>query len=1040
MGGLPGLVLRRALAQRRVLGSLLVLVTAATTLLGVGALLLGPTEDRAFRAGVERLDPAGLQVDAYLLDLTAVDAPSARRDASRLVREVLAPLRPTLTDSASARMRRLEGGEPGALGYVATGSALRGQATLVAGRWPGGTGEVAAPAAAADGLALGPGDTVTLGAETGLGGADAPLALTVVGTYRAAGGPAWASDPLGGAGTDPAYNDGSGEAPAYGPFLVTDEGFLATGSTLTGLRVTGVPDQRDVGASALATAAASLADGPARLSAEVGDRARTTRLASELPTTLDRVRDQQASTRGTVLTVLLLAAALALAAMVLAGRLLAGVRDEERALLVGLGLSGPQQARAALGEAALLAVLAAVLATPAAVLLHAALTRLPAVRAAGLEQRPALTGGLVLAVLAGAGVLAVAVAAPALDRDRQPRPRTRRRQAVGLGGDLLLAGLAAVAAWQLVRRPAEAGGGDLVTTLAPVVALAAATTLLVRRLPSLLGLLARGGARARTLVLPLAVTQAARRPHPALALVLLATAVAAGTFAVALHATWERSQHDQADLRVGTDVVLALPGPASAADAAAVAPVARGAAVSPVVASSVALGRYVGQPGATPALLALDATRAGDLLRGRLPDRTWSEVGDLLAPGAPVTGVPLAEGTTTLTATAPPGAGLTVVATAVVQAADGFRSPVGAAPVPADGRSHPVRWSSPLTGALVAVRYALSGTGRPGTAPVTVALTVPGPAGGSWDAAPLGRQSSVGSASAEVTGAAGSTTLTVTASTDLSYFQSTGAAVLLSALEPPDELPAVVSQQVVDATGVVVGGELTATVEDTAVPLRVVAVVPEVPSAAGRAAVLVDVDTLSRALLAQGRLDPAVDGWWVGAPAAGTADALRDLGLGPVTTRAAAVAELGRGPLRVTTPLALALFTGAAVALFLAGAVLLVGAEQQRRAAEVARLRALGLTRREARRLLGVEHALVLLPLVLLGAAVGAGAALGLAPALVRSDLGAAPVPRAVAVWPWAAELLLVGGLLAAGLLVAALGAARQVRRADPASLRTAEP
>lgn len=1039
MHGLPGLVLRRALAQRRVLASLLVLVTAATTLLGVGTLLLGPTEDRSFRAGVRQLDPAGLEVDAYLLDLTAADAPSARRDAAALVREVLAPLDPTLSESASARMRRLEGGEPGSLGYVATGSALRDHASLVAGRWPEGAGEVAVPVAAADRLRLAPGDAVTLGAETGLGGADDALALTVVGTYRATGGPAWAGDALAGAGADPAYNDGSGEAPAYGPFLMTHEAFLATGSTLTSLRVTGVPDQSDAGASALAGAAAALADAPARLSADVGDRARTTRLASDLPATLDRVRDQQASTRGTVLTVLLLAAALALAAMVLAGRLLAAVRDEERALLVGLGLSGPQQARVALGEAALVAVVAAVLAAPAAALLHAALTRLPAVRAAGLAQRPALTGGLLLAVLAGAAVLAVALAAPALDRDRQPRPRTRRRRAVSLGGDLLLAGLAAAAAWQLLRRPAEAGGGDLVTTLAPVVALAAATTLLVRRLPSLLGLLARGGARARTLVLPLAVTQAARRPHPALALVLLATAVAAGTFAVALHATWERSQQDQADLRVGTDAALALPGPASAADAAAVARVARGAAVSPVVASSVALGRYVGRPGATPALLALDATRAGDLVRGRLPGRSWSDVGDLLAPDAPVSGVPLAEGATTLTATAPPGAGLSVVATAVVQSADGFRSPVGAAPVPADGRPHRVRWSDPLTGSLVAVRYALSGTGRPGTAPVTLALRVPGTPGGSWDAAPLGRQSSVGSASADVTGAGGVTTLTVTATTDLSYFQYTGAAVLLSALEPADAVPAVVSRQVVDATGVAVGGELTASVEDTSVPLRVVGVVHEVPSAAGRAAVLVDVDTLSRALLSQGRLDPAVDGWWVGSPDPGTVGDLRGLGLGPVTTRAAAAAELSRGPLRVTTPLALVLFAGAAVALFLAGAVLLVGADQQRRAGEVARLRALGLTRREARRLLGVEHVLLLIPLVLVGSLVGAGAALGLAPTLIRSDLGAAPVPRAVAVWPWPAELALVGGLLVAGLLVAALGAARQVRRADPASLRTAE-
>ena len=47
--------------------------------------------------------------------------------------------------------------------------------------------------------------------------------------------------------------------------------------------------------------------------------------------------------------------------------------------------------------------------------------------------------------------------------------------------------------------------------------------------------------------------------------------------------------------------------------------------------------------------------------------------------------------------------------------------------------------------------------------------------------------------------------------------------------------------------------------------------VPTVPSAPGQLAVLADVDALSRALIDGGRLDPVVDAWWVGRPAAGTA-------------------------------------------------------------------------------------------------------------------------------------------------------------------------
>jgi len=55
----------------------------------------------------------------------------------------------------------------------------------------------------------------------------------------------------------------------------------------------------------------------------------------------------------------------------------------------------------------------------------------------------------------------------------------------------------------------------------------------------------------------------------------------------------------------------------------------------------------------------------------------------------------------------------------------------------------------------------------------------------------------------------------------------------------------------------------------------------------------------------------------------------------------------------------------------------------------------------------------------------------------VRSDLGVAPVPPPVVVWPWAAELALTGGLLVACSVVVWAITAGQVRRSDPALLRT---
>jgi len=166
---------------------------------------------------------------------------------------------------------------------------------------------------------------------------------------------------------------------------------------------------------------------------------------------------------------------------------------------------------------------------------------------------------------------------------------------------------------------------------------------------------------------------------------------------------------------------------------------------------------------------------------------------------------------------------------------------------------------------------------------------------------------------------------------------------------------------------------------------------------------------------------------------------LRALQIGDVTTRHQVAATLARGPLRVTTPSALLTLAVAAAALLLVGVALLLSAERQRRSAEVARLRALGLTRRTARRVLLTEHAAFLVPLVLAGGLVGAAAAVALGPDLIRSDLGAAPVPDAVVAWPWTAEALLLAVLLVGSLGVTAVATAVHVRRSDPAQLRSGD-
>ena len=311
------------------------------------------------------------------------------------------------------------------------------------------------------------------------------------------------------------------------------------------------------------------------------------------------------------------------------------------------------------------------------------------------------------------------------------------------------------------------------------------------------------------------------------------------------------------------------------------------------------------------------------------------------------------------------------------------------------------------------------------------------PDGPPWQLLPLQRDSPVKGAEARVRTTARGSELVSELGLDLNYFSYTGADLLATPFPVPDDVPVVASQALVDAAGAGVGEQVSAIVGDSVLTLRIARVVPTVPSAAGQLAVLADVDALSRALIDGGQLDPVVDAWWVGRPTAATVRELRSLDLGEVTLRTEVADQLAHGPLRAAVPTTLLILVVLAVALALAAVALVLGGERQRRSTEVVRLRALGLSRREARRVLVAEHVSFFVPVVLVGVLVGVVSVLLLGPHLVRSDLGAAPVPPAVVVWPWTAEVLLVGGLVLATVVGTVLHTAAHVRRSDPARLRT---
>ncbi|MBQ1023835.1 FtsX-like permease family protein [Micromonospora sp. C95] len=1052
------LVSRRARAQWPLLAALVGIVAVGATLLGTCTLLSTRTAERALEVAMAHADPADVEVTVYTGTVEGRDTRSVAADTRTAVVAALAPFPVTTTARASTVLRALPPAlAPGttvpAQAYLSGLDDLPTRAELVTGRWPRERGDTVVLESTAQLLGLTPGSRVRLGAE--LAHAPVPaIDVTVVGVVRPLPERGWDRDPLAAAGSATGHRDGRFRQPvnAYGPFLVDLADLVTTGATVDRMEITAHPDLSQANRRDLATVARAVRGADRRLAGTLGDRVRLARVASDLPLTLRSFDDQRHVTAAVVLSVAVLGGVLAATALVLAGRLTAGVRADETALRSALGTSRGQLAATATLDAVVVAAVAAALAIPASSAVHAGLTHLPPLEGAGLTAQPAITGAQVLAVAGGALVLAAVLTvlavrpAPAAD-DR----RTRRDLLTRSGTDLLLAVFAAAGWWQLYAQPTAAGPrADAVRVLVPALLLTAGAALALRVvLPALRGV-DRLAYRARGLALPLAVAEAARRPQALAAGLLVGLASAAGTFGLAFDTTWHQSQRDQAALSVGTDLALAL-STAPAAGEGAVVGAATGGTVSPALDRGTAVGQWLGTAGDAPRLVAVDTSRADALLRGRLDrDRRWTEVAAMLAPPTRVTGLAIPAGARlVLTGTATGDTPLAVTPRLLLQDAAGLRTPCTGPAVPLDGRAHPLPECATADGLrLVAVSLPVeagpdAGYGVGGRAAIAVTLTVPpaGSAEGSdWTATSVSQvPSTVRDPTVVLSATPTGTALWMAATVDLGSVAYAAPNLVATAFPAPGPVPVAVSARFASEVGADTGSQLSVTVGTTPVPIVVTEVVPTVPSAPGAVAVLADLDLLSRARAVTGDLSFPVDAWWVGNPAGtGAAERAAALHLGTVTTREAETARLTGGPLNAGLPAALRLVVPAAALLLLAGVVLHVTCDLQARAVEVARLRGVGMSRRGIRAVLLGQHAGVLLPLLAAGAAVGALATRVVAPLLVRSDSGAAPVPAAQPHWPWPAEAALLAVLLAGSLLAVAVVVVVQVRRADAAHLRVA--
>ena len=973
---------------------------------------------------------------------------------------------------------------------------IKARATLVAGQWPTAPGPAGAgqpipaalPATAAALLHLSVGDVVRLSDRV----SNTPVTFRITGLVARPQLPVatayWLLDPV------PASGSASvGGFTTFGPLLVDPAAFgaalpvsSATWAAQPDMAAFTDTDLGQVAAdvSALQSSVASSAESSG---AQLTGVQLTTGLAGVLSGTAENLTVARSLLAISAVQLLVLA----VAALLAIARLLAAQRASETELLTARGATRWQLTRLTATEVIPLSCVAALVGAFAGI-------RLAQVLAGTLYRGGTGTGGIsagaagtwldalgatvAVAVIAGA-VLLYPVLRPAPGAGGGGGARGRRgRQAVlasatRAGADLGLIALAVLAGWQLRLYSAVSPGGggstpgiDPVLVLAPALALAGGTVVMLRLLPAA----ARGGdrlaARGRKLTAPLASWQFSRQPlRQGGAALLLVMAVATGTLALAQHQSWIQSADDQAAQATGADVRADLPGP-----------LAPGAVGTLTQAQGVqhAMAAYV-SPQALPAeVLAIDATQAPRtvLLRGDQSPLPASRLFATIAPAGQAGGTQLSgrPDSVRLTASLNPqgqagtvtGLGaVTVLVTITDSAGAGYQIPLGT--LPADGRPHVLtaplggtRVSYPLRLTQVSFGYTLAAT-RAAATPLT--LTVSGAPLAGWTAGAaspeldqamaVGGQGTAGPAADPGTvtwhPSADGATLAFTpgygraapganAPPGTAPLPLTGQVTLTAGGMAPAAIPAIATTAFLRANNTAVGATLPATINGVTVPVRIAAETTTFPTVAG-GALIVDLRTLQGDLASHGGYPLPVTEWWLatadGAVPPGLARALPP-GSAVSSTAALAAAVTG-DPLAAAPQQALLALAIAAALLAITGFWVSIAADVRQRRAENALLAALGVGRRSAAAQLFLEKLLLSVPSAVLGLVLGLAVARLLVPAVTLTTSARQPVPPPVTLFDLPQTLPLAAVVAIVPALAAALVV---VRRPDPAAeLRAAE-
>jgi hypothetical protein len=601
-------------------------------------------------------------------------------------------------------------------------------------------------------------------------------------------------------------------------------------------------------------------------------------------------------------------------------------------------------------------------------------------------------------------------------------------------------------------------GVDPLLVAAPALALLAGTVLTLRLLPPMARLAERRAAGGRGLPAALAGWQLSRRPmRGAGPVLLLVLAIALGMLALGQGASWERSQDDQADFRAGAPVRVQAAGDAGLGRTEEYAAAPRVTDIAPALRAAQPLS---GDRTAT--VLALDTAHAADAVLLR-PDLAAEPVRSLLSglgPKEPPAGAKVPAGTTrlrlTLSLRARPDSGTAADVTVDLQDSHGtpYRLPAGS--LPSDGRPRTLTLALPVLPAdvtLTGVQLAMSqpfGAGERHRVTLREVTAQSGDGTVRRLALPTGWRGRITVDGASVL--PGSSTDPTEARTTSQqpptveygtgylphdpYIVPAALTVRLLVDQPPaPELTAIATDGYLAATGSRTGDDVDITLGGETLPVRIVAAVralPTTPEDHTGGALLVDLRSVNRVLADRDSgLTPTE--WWLTTDGPReTAAALRarpDLDPAQVQVRDEIAGELRDDPFGAGPGAAFAAAALVAAALAAVGFVVSAAGSLRERDAEFAVLGALGAGRRALARTIAAEQGVLVGLALLVGAALGAVLTRAVIPLIVLTGQATRPVPDLLVELPPGRVALLLAAVVLTPLLVTAVLA---LRRADP--------